>query len=376
MKRIMLVFGTRPEAIKMAPVIKAIEEDKVLTPIVVVTAQHRDMLDTVLSTFKIKPDYDLNIMKQNQSLSEITAHAMTKLEEIIKEEKPDLVLVHGDTTTTFSASLAAYYNKVPVGHVEAGLRTFNKYAPFPEEINRQLVGNIAELHFAPTQAAADNLLKENKRKDKVFITGNTAIDTLNLTINDAYKPEVLDTYGDKRFILLTVHRRENLGKPMIHIFKAINKIVETHPDVHVIFPVHKNPAIRALANEYFNGVENVHCIEPLDVVDFHNIANKAHVILTDSGGVQEEAPSLNRPVLVLREVTERPEGVKAGTLKVIGTDEKDVFNETSLLLEDTSLYKKMSHAKNPYGDGKASKRICEAIKFYFNLVSNKPQDFI
>lgn len=375
MKKIMTVFGTRPEAIKMAPLVKALEYDAELEPMIVVTAQHREMLDSVLHTFNIKPHYDLNIMKEGQTLSDITSRAMTKLEDVIKKEKPDMVLVHGDTTTTFSGALAAFYNKVAIGHVEAGLRTRHKYAPFPEEVNRQMVSNLADLHFAPTKGAANNLLQENKSPDSIIITGNTAIDTLELTIQKEYNSDIIRKHQGKRIILLTVHRRENVGQPMIDIYKAMRKIVDEYEDIVIVSPLHLNPKVRELAYEYLGEHERIELIEPLDVVDFHNFANKAYLILTDSGGIQEEAPSLNKPVLVLRDVTERPEGVTAGTLKVVGTDFDNVFKSTTEILENQMIYDQMALTQNPYGDGNASLRICESIKYYFGLTSKMPKSF-
>ncbi|MCI2775137.1 non-hydrolyzing UDP-N-acetylglucosamine 2-epimerase [Staphylococcus petrasii] len=375
MKKIMTVFGTRPEAIKMAPLVKALENDDELEPMIVVTAQHREMLDSVLKTFNIQPHYDLNIMKENQTLSEVTSSAMIQLENIIKDEQPDMVLVHGDTTTTFSGALAAFYNQTAVGHVEAGLRTGDKYAPFPEEINRQMVSNIADLHFAPTINAAENLIKEQKDSDSIIVTGNTAIDTLNLTIKNDYTSEILNKHKNKKIILLTMHRRENIGVPMENVFKAINKIISEYDDVVVVYPQHLNPKVRDLSSKYFSDQTRVERIEPLDVIDFHNFANKAQFILTDSGGVQEEAPSLNKPVLVLRDVTERPEGVAAGTLKVIGTEADNVYSEIKTLLDDSTAYKNMASTQNPYGDGMASLRICESIKYYFGLTIKKPKEF-
>lgn len=375
MKKIMTVFGTRPEAIKMAPLVKALEYDAELEPMIVVTAQHREMLDSVLHTFNIKPHYDLNIMEEGQTLSDITSRAMTKLEDVIKKEKPDMVLVHGDTTTTFSGALAAFYNKVAIGHVEAGLRTRHKYAPFPEEVNRQMVSNLADLHFAPTKGAANNLLQENKSPDSIIITGNTAIDTLELTIQKEYTSDIIRKHQGKRIILLTVHRRENVGQPMINIYKAMRKIVDEYEDIVIVSPLHLNPKVRELAYEYLGEHERIELIEPLDVVDFHNFANKAYLILTDSGGIQEEAPSLNKPVLVLRDVTERPEGVTAGTLKVVGTDFDNVFKSTTEILENQMIYDQMALTQNPYGDGNASLRICESIKYYFGLTSKMPKSF-
>lgn len=375
MKKIMTVFGTRPEAIKMAPLVKALEYDAELEPMIVVTAQHREMLDSVLHTFNIKPHYDLNIMKEGQTLSDITSRAMTKLEDVIKKERPDMVLVHGDTTTTFSGALAAFYNKVAIGHVEAGLRTRHKYTPFPEEVNRQMVSNLADLHFAPTKGAANNLLQENKSPDSIIITGNTAIDTLELTIQKEYTSDIIRKHQGKRIILLTVHRRENVGQPMIDIYKAMRKIVDEYEDIVIVSPLHLNPKVRELAYEYLGEHERIELIEPLDVVDFHNFANKAYLILTDSGGIQEEAPSLNKPVLVLRDVTERPEGVTAGTLKVVGTDFDNVFKSTTEILENQMIYDQMALTQNPYGDGNASLRICESIKYYFGLTSKMPKSF-
>lgn len=375
MKKIMTVFGTRPEAIKMAPLVKALEYDAELEPMIVVTAQHREMLDSVLHTFNIKPHYDLNIMKEGQTLSDITSRAMTKLEDVIKKERPDMVLVHGDTTTTFSGALAAFYNKVAIGHVEAGLRTRHKYAPFPEEVNRQMVSNLADLHFAPTKGAANNLLQENKSPDSIIITGNTASDTLELTIQKEYTSDIIRKHQGKRIILLTVHRRENVGQPMINIYKAMRKIVDEYEDIVIVSPLHLNPKVRELAYEYLGEHERIELIEPLDVVDFHNFANKAYLILTDSGGIQEEAPSLNKPVLVLRDVTERPEGVTAGTLKVVGTDFDNVFKSTTEILENQMIYDQMALTQNPYGDGNASLRICESIKYYFGLTSKMPKSF-
>ena len=375
MKKIMTVFGTRPEAIKMAPLVKALEYDAELEPMIVVTAQHREMLDSVLHTFNIKPHYDLNIMEEGQTLSDITSRAMTKLEDVIKKERPDMVLVHGDTTTTFSGALAAFYNKVAIGHVEAGLRTRHKYAPFPEEVNRQMVSNLADLHFAPTKGAANNLLQENKSPDSIIITGNTAIDTLELTIQKEYTSDIIRKHQGKRIILLTVHRRENVGQPMINIYKAMRKIVDEYEDIVIVSPLHLNPKVRELAYEYLGEHGRIELIEPLDVVDFHNFANKAYLILTDSGGIQEEAPSLNKPVLVLRDVTERPEGVTAGTLKVVGTDFDNVFKSTTEILENQMIYDQMALTQNPYGDSNASLRICESIKYYFGLTSKMPKSF-
>ena len=362
MIKVMSIFGTRPEAIKMAPLVKELDNRKEIESIVCVTAQHREMLDQVLKTFDIKPDYDLNIMKQGQSLSEITSRALLGLEEVIKEVKPDIVLVHGDTTTTFAGALAAFYNQVSIGHVEAGLRTYDKYSPFPEEMNRQMVDSMTDLYFAPTEISKENLLKQNISEDKIYITGNTAIDAMSTTVKENYSHKELEWIKPgERMILLTAHRRENLGEPMCHIFKAIRRIVDEFDDVKVIYPIHLNPLVRSIANEIFNGCDKVKLIEPLEVFDFHNFQNKSYIILTDSGGIQEEAPSLGKPVLVLRDTTERPEGIKAGTLKLVGTNEETIYTETKKLLTDKKEYDNMSHASNPHGDGHASERIVSFI---------------
>lgn len=375
MKKIMTIFGTRPEAIKMAPLVKALEKDAELEPVVVVTAQHREMLDSVLNTFDITPCHDLNIMKSGQTLSDITSKSMVLLEEVIKKESPDMVLVHGDTVTTFSGSLAAFYNQLPIGHVEAGLRSYDKYSPFPEEMNRQMVGVMADLHFAPTFNAAKNLLDEGKSSNNVVITGNTAIDAMNYTINENYTSQIIDKHRNKKFILLTAHRRENIGQPMINVFKAVRKLIDQYEDLALVYPVHMNPRVRELAEAYLGHHDRIELIEPLDVMNFHNFAKHAYLIMTDSGGIQEEAPSLHKPVLVLRDSTERPEGVEAGTLRVIGTNEDSVYEETKRLLDDKQLYKHMSEANNPYGDGNASNRIVNHIKYYFGLISDKPNHF-
>lgn len=367
MIKVLSIFGTRPEAIKMAPLIKELESRKEIKSIVCVTAQHREMLDQVLDTFKIKPDYDLNIMQQGQTLGDITTRALNGLEKIIKEVKPDIVLVHGDTTTTFAGALAAFYNHVAIGHVEAGLRTNDKYAPFPEEMNRQMVDCLSDLYFAPTKLSKENLLKENKEEKKIFVTGNTVIDAMSTTITDDYTHPALDWIKpDERMILLTAHRRENLGEPMRHIFKAIRRIVDEFSDVKVIYPIHMNPRVREVAQEIFVNCDKVKLIEPLEVFDFHNFQNKAYLILTDSGGIQEEAPSLGKPVLVLRDTTERPEGIESGTLKLVGTDEEKIYNEMKKLLTNQNEYKKMSQATNPYGDGHASEYIVDAIIAHFD----------
>lgn len=334
--------------------------------LVTVTAQHRQMLDQVLEAFGIQPDFDLNIMKDRQTLADITTRALSKLNELLIEQKPDIVLVHGDTTTTFVGSLAAFYNQISVGHVEAGLRTRNKYSPFPEEINRQITGVIADLHFAPTEKSKQNLLEENKDPAHIYVTGNTAIDALKTTVRDDYHHKVLDQLGDDRMLLLTAHRRENIGEPMENMFRAIKRIVEEHDDVQVVYPVHLNPVVRETAQEILGSMDRIHLIEPLEVIDFHNFASKSYLILTDSGGVQEEAPSLGKPVLVLRDTTERPEGIEAGTLKLAGVEEEVIYKLTNQLLTDEEEYKKMSKASNPYGDGHASKRIVEALLRYFS----------
>lgn len=375
MKKIMAIFGTRPEAIKMAPLVLELKNDPELQPIVVVTAQHREMLDSVLETFDITPDYDLDIMKQGQTLSEVTSRVLGGLESVIQEAKPDMILVHGDTTTTFAGSLAAFYNEVAIGHVEAGLRTWNKYSPFPEEMNRQMTGVLADLHFSPTDQSKHNLLQENKKDESIVVTGNTAIDALSTTVNENYESEIINRHEGKRIVLLTAHRRENIGQPMENIFKAVRRIVEEHEDVVVVYPMHKNPKVREIAGQLLSNHSRIELIEPLEVIDFHNFAANSHLILTDSGGVQEEAPSLGKPVLVLRNTTERPEGVEAGTLKLVGIEEENVYRETKKLLNDQSIYEDMSIAQNPYGDGLASKRICENIKYYFDILSEAPEPF-
>jgi UDP-N-acetylglucosamine 2-epimerase (non-hydrolysing) len=372
----MTIFGTRPEAIKMAPLVLELKKyPESFDTIVTVTAQHREMLDQVLSIFDITPDFDLNIMKDRQTLIDVTTRGLEGLDKIMKEAKPDIVLVHGDTTTTFVASLAAFYNQISVGHVEAGLRTWNKYSPFPEEMNRQLTGVMADLHFAPTEKSAQNLLNENKKEDGIFITGNTAIDALKTTVKDEYKHEVLDKLGDDRLVLLTAHRRENLGQPMRNMFRAIKRLVEEHDDIQVVYPVHLNPAVREVADEVLGNDSRIHLIEPLDVIDFHNFASRAHLILTDSGGVQEEAPSLGVPVLVLRDTTERPEGIEAGTLKLAGNEEENIYKLAKELLTDEQAHSAMSKATNPYGDGQASYRIAQAIRYQFGQLQDRPQSF-
>ncbi|MEG0138706.1 MAG: UDP-N-acetylglucosamine 2-epimerase (non-hydrolyzing) [Bacilli bacterium] len=359
--KVMTIFGTRPEAIKMAPLVKELQKSEKIETIVCVTAQHREMLDQVLKIFAIKPDYDLNIMKKGQTLAEVTSRALMGLEQVIREIKPNIVLVHGDTTTTFAGALASFYNQTDIGHVEAGLRTWDKYAPFPEEMNRGMVGIMADMHFSPTKLSAQNLINEGKEQGEIYITGNTAIDAMKITIKDDYYHDVFDWLQDDRLILLTAHRRENLGEPMRHIFKAIKRIVTEFKDVKVVYPIHMNPKVREVAHEIFNDCKRIKLIEPLEVVDFHNFINKSYIILTDSGGIQEEAPSLGKPVLVLRDTTERPEGIEAGTLKLVGTNEQTIYEATKELLINKNLYKKMSNACNPYGDGQASCRIVEAI---------------
>ncbi|TDQ38740.1 non-hydrolyzing UDP-N-acetylglucosamine 2-epimerase [Aureibacillus halotolerans] len=374
--RVMTIFGTRPEAVKMAPLVLELEKYDEIESIVTVTAQHREMLDQVLDVFDVKPDYDLNIMKARQTLTEVTTRGLEGLDGIMKDVKPDVVLVHGDTTTTFIASLAAFYNQVAVGHVEAGLRTWNKFSPFPEEMNRQLTGVLADLHFAPTEKAARNLRQENKANEHIFITGNTAIDALSTTVQSDYAHSVLEKLGNDRLVLMTAHRRENIGQPMHNIFRAVRRIADEQEDVQVVYPVHLNPAVQEIANKELGDHPRIHLIEPLGVIDFHNLASRAHLILTDSGGVQEEAPSLGVPVLVLRDTTERPEGIEAGTLKLVGTDEQVVYDQATALLTNDSAHQLMARAANPYGDGQASRRIVEAILYHFNKLEERPPAFV
>lgn len=380
MKKIMCVFGTRPEAIKMAPVVKAIEQNENLQSMVAVTAQHREMLDQVLQLFHIKPDYDLNLMKQGQTLTDITSGVLRGLEEIFKKERPDLVLVHGDTTTTFAAALAAFYQQIPVGHVEAGLRSGKMYSPYPEEVNRKLTGVMTTLHFSPTPEARQNLLQENIGDTAIFVTGNTVIDALLATAKQTYQFEdvalqqLLDSLGKK--VLITAHRRENQGTPMVHIFQAVRRLHETLPDVQFIFPIHKNPRVRELATQILGDLERVHIIEPLDYEPFANVMSRVDLILTDSGGVQEEAPALGKPVLVLRDTTERPEAIKAGTVALVGTDESLIYDTALHLLTDEAAYRKMANAVNPYGDGKASGRIMQAIEYYFDITAERPENWM
>lgn len=375
--KVMTVFGTRPEAIKMAPLVLELQkQSQRFEAITTVSAQHREMLDQVLDIFHIKPDYDLNIMHARQTLTDITSNVLINLDKILKEAKPDIVLVHGDTTTTFSASVAAFYNQIPIGHVEAGLRTWEKYSPYPEEMNRQMTDAMTDLYFAPTNQSKANLLKENHKEDNIYITGNTAIDALKQTVDKEYHHDILDKVSpDNKLILLTMHRRENQGEPMRRVFKVIREVVESREDVEVIYPVHLSPAVQEAAKEILGNTERIHLISPLDVVDFHNLAARSYFIMTDSGGVQEEAPSLGKPVLVLRDTTERPEGVEAGTLKLVGTESKKVKKEMEELLDNDAEYQRMAQAKNPYGDGKASERILDAIAYYFGVTDKKPIEF-
>mgnify|MGYP001299876825 CR=1 FL=1 len=378
--KVMTVFGTRPEAIKMAPIVLELQKHPdTIEPVVAVTAQHREMLDQVLNLFHIKPDHDLNIMAAGQTLFDITTKAMCGLDKVLTEEKPDIVLVHGDTTTTFAGALAAYYHQTTVGHVEAGLRTHNKYSPFPEEMNRRLTGCIADLNFAPTETSEQNLLAENAAPESIFVTGNTVIDALHHTVRDdfSFDDELLQhvDFAHKRVILVTTHRRENLGEPMRHVYKALKALTEEFDDVEIVFPVHKNPKVREVVNAELGGLEKVHLIDPLDYEPFANLMNKAYLILTDSGGVQEEAPALGKPVLVLRDTTERPEAVLAGTVKLIGTDRERVYAEAKKLLTDKEEYSRMAEAVNPYGDGQAARRIIHAILYHYGLADGRPDVF-
>lgn len=375
--KVMTVFGTRPEAIKMAPLVLKLKHDDRFDTVTVVTAQHREMLDQVLEIFKIKPDYDFNIMHQNQTLAEITNKVLADLTKVIQKEKPDLVLVHGDTTTSFAASLATFYEQTALGHVEAGLRTWNKYAPFPEEMNRQLTDVLSDLYFAPTSLSKANLLKESHPEQGIFVTGNTAIDALSQTVQADYDHEVLQQIKPgSRVILVTMHRRENQGEPMRRVFRVMKDVVDQQKDVEIIYPVHLSPRVQQAAKEVLGGDPRIHLIKPLDVVDFHNLAKRSYFIMTDSGGVQEEAPSLGKPVLVLRDATERPEGVKAGTLKLVGTQVDAVRSSMLELLNDPAAYQRMAEAKNPYGDGHAADRILNDIAWWFNGQKGpKPADF-
>ena len=378
--KVMTVFGTRPEAIKMAPIVLELQKHPdTIVPVVAVTAQHREMLDQVLNLFHIRPDHDLNIMAAGQTLFDITTRAMMGLDKVLTEEKPDIVLVHGDTTTTFAGALAAYYHQTAVGHVEAGLRTHNKYSPFPEEMNRRLTGCIADLNFAPTSTSEANLLAENVPPESIFVTGNTVIDALHHTVRDDFdfqEESLRDVdFQNKRIILVTTHRRENLGEPMRHVYKALKQLTEEFDDVEVVFPVHKNPKVREVVNEELGGLAKVHLIDPLDYEPFANLMHRAHLILTDSGGVQEEAPALGKPVLVLRDTTERPEAVDAGTVKLIGTDRERVYEEAKKLLTDKAEYSRMAESVNPYGDGKAAARIIQAILYHYGLADGRPDVF-
>lgn len=362
MKKIMVVFGTRPEAIKMCPLVNELKTRKNIQTVVCVTGQHRQMLDMVLNAFSVEPDYDLSVMQDRQTLFDVTANILLKIKSVLEKEQPDIVLVHGDTTTTFVTALACFYLQIPVGHVEAGLRTHNIYSPFPEEFNRQAVSIISKYNFAPTALARENLILEGKRADSIFVTGNTGIDALKTTVKKDYTHPELEWASDSRLIMITAHRRENLGEPMKHMFRAIRRVCDEHVDVKVIYPIHMNPLVRCIANDVLGNDDRIHIIEPLDVLDFHNFLAHSYMILTDSGGIQEEAPSLGKPVLVMRDTTERPEGVAAGTLKLVGTSEKVIYDNFKELLENDSVYHNMSHASNPYGDGFASKRIADILE--------------
>ena len=362
MKKVMLVFGTRPEAIKMCPLVNELKTRKGIETAVCVTGQHRQMLDQVLEAFSVVPDYDLSVMKDRQTLFDVTTNILNRIREVLETVRPDVVLVHGDTSTTFVTALACYYLQIPVGHVEAGLRTYNIYSPYPEEFNRQAVGIIAAYHFAPTELSKENLLKEGKKPETIYVTGNTAIDALKTTVRKDYTHPVLEWAGDSRLIMITAHRRENLGEPMKHMFRAIRRVCDEHPDIKAVYPIHMNPAVRETAQAILGDDERIRIIEPLDVLDFHNFLARSYLILTDSGGIQEEAPSLGKPVLVMRDTTERPEGIAAGTLKLVGTDETTIYENFKMLLEDQEAYRKMSTASNPYGDGFASKRIADILE--------------
>ena len=362
MKKVMLVFGTRPEAIKMCPLVNELKKREDLQTVVCVTGQHRQMLDMVLEAFDVTPDYDLSIMKDKQTLFDVTTNILNRIKEVLEKEKPDVVLVHGDTSTTFVTALACFYLQIPVGHVEAGLRTYNIYSPYPEEFNRQAVSIISKFNFAPTKLSKQNLLKEGKNPDSIYVTGNTAIDALKTTVRENYTHPELEWANGSRLIMITAHRRENLGEPMRHMFKAIRRVMDEHPDVKAIYPIHMNPVVRETANEYLGDDDRIHIIEPLDVLDFHNFLSRSYLILTDSGGIQEEAPSLGKPVLVMRDTTERPEGIAAGTLKLVGTEEETIYEEFSRLLFDEDEYDAMSKASNPYGDGHACERIADILE--------------
>ena len=361
MKKVMLVFGTRPEAIKMCPLVNELKKRKNIEKIVCVTGQHRQMLDQVLEAFSVVPDYDLSIMKDKQTLFDVTVNILERIKTVLEEAKPDVVLVHGDTSTTFVTALACFYLQIPVGHVEAGLRTYNIYSPYPEEFNRQAVSIISQYNFAPTELSRQNLLKEGKNPESIYVTGNTAIDALKTTVRADYTHPELEWADGSRLIMITAHRRENLGEPMRHMFKAIRRVMDEHPDVKAIYPIHMNPVVREIAQEYLGDDDRIHIIEPLDVLDFHNFLSRSYLILTDSGGIQEEAPSLGKPVLVMRDTTERPEGIAAGTLKLVGTEEETIYKEFSRLLSDKDEYEAMSKASNPYGDGHACERIADIL---------------
>ena len=361
MKKIMLVFGTRPEAIKMCPLVNELKKRKSIETVVCVTGQHRQMLDQVLEAFSVVPDYDLSIMKDKQTLFDVTVNILERIKTVLEEVKPDVVLVHGDTSTTFVTALACFYLQIPVGHVEAGLRTYNIYSPYPEEFNRQAVSIISQYNFAPTELSRQNLLKEGKNPESIYVTGNTAIDALKTTVRADYTHPELEWADGSRLIMITAHRRENLGEPMRHMFKAIRRVMDEHPDVKAIYPIHMNPVVREIAQEYLGDDDRIHIIEPLDVLDFHNFLSRSYLILTDSGGIQEEAPSLGKPVLVMRDTTERPEGIAAGTLKLVGTEEETIYKEFSRLLSDKDEYEAMSKARNPYGDGHACERIADIL---------------
>ena len=362
MKKVMLVFGTRPEAIKMCPLVNELKTRENIKTIVCVTGQHREMLDQVLTAFNVEPDYDLSIMKEKQTLFDVTVNILERIKSVLEEAKPDVVLVHGDTSTTFVTALACFYMQIPVGHVEAGLRTYNIYSPYPEEFNRQAVGIVSQYNFAPTELSKQNLLNEGKKPETIYVTGNTAIDALKTTVRKDYSHPQLEWAEGSRLILITAHRRENLGKPMENMFRAIKRVMNEHPDVKAIYPIHMNPVVRQTADSILGGDERIRIIEPLKVLDFHNFLSRSYLILTDSGGIQEEAPSLGKPVLVMRDTTERPEGIKAGTLKLVGTEEETIYNEFKRLLEDENEYAKMSNASNPYGDGFACKRIADILQ--------------
>lgn len=362
MKKVMLVFGTRPEAIKMCPLVNELKTRKELETVVCVTGQHRQMLDQVLEAFQVEPDYDLSIMKDRQTLFDVTTNILNKIKEVLEKETPNVVLVHGDTSTTFVTALACFYLQIPVGHVEAGLRTYNIYSPYPEEFNRQAVSIISQFNFAPTELSKNNLLKEGKKEETIFVTGNTAIDALKTTVREDYTHPDLEWASDSRLIMITAHRRENLGEPMKHMFRAIRRVMDEHPDVKAIYPIHMNPVVREIADSILGDDERIRIIEPLEVLDFHNFLNRSYMILTDSGGIQEEAPSLGKPVLVMRDTTERPEGIAAGTLKLVGTEEETIYQNFKSLLENKDEYEKMSKASNPYGDGFACKRIADILE--------------